>query len=217
MSGYRERGPRNHTVRQRVVGTAVLVALVVIVVPILIDFRQGDDESIRSTNIPAKPEGYHVEVLSLPGIDDGVRADEEGVGDDTAKAAAESTEEATNESANESGGISSAVVSKAPALGGAGETPDTKAVPSLTDLPAPEAWIVQVGSFGSEPNALALRDKLRGKGYAAFVETVRLGDRRVLRVGVGPQMSKSKSESLRDKLESEMGLSGLVVSYTGDD
>ena len=103
------------------------------------------------------------------------------------------------------------------APGGAGETPDEKAVQSLTDLPAPEAWIVQVGSFSSEPNALALRDKLRKKGYTAFVETVHLDGRHVVRVGVGPQMSKSKTEELRDKLKSEMGLSGLVVSYMGDD
>ena len=76
---------------------------------------------------------------------------------------------------------------------------------------------MQVGSFGSERNALALRDKLRVKGYTAFVETVHLDGRRVVRVGVGPEMLKSKSEALRDKLASDMGLSGLVVSYTGDE
>jgi len=208
MSGYRERGPRNHTVRQRVVGTAVLVALAVIVVPILIDFRQGDDESIRSTNIPAKPEGYHVEVLRLPSIDTGIdTGDQEGsvvVGDDAAKPVTESAEEAANESADEPAGTSATAVR---------ETPEQP----LTDLPAPEAWIVQVGSFGSEQNALALRDKLRGKGYTAFIETVHLDGRRVVRVGVGPEMLKSKSEALRDKLASDMGLSGLVVSYTGDE
>jgi len=214
MSGYRERGPRNHTVRQRVVGTAVLVALAVIVVPILIDFRQGDDEGIRSTNIPAKPEGYHVEVLRLPSIDAGTDTDtgiqEESVvgGDDAAKAATESAEEAANESSNEAGGTSATAVR---------EKPDTTPEQTLTGLPAPEAWIVQVGSFGSEQNALALRDKLRGKGYTAFVETVHLDGKRVVRVGVGPEMLKSKSEALRDKLASDMGLSGLVVSYTGDE
>ena len=219
MSGYRERGPRNPSVRQRVVGTAVLVALAVIVVPILLDFRQSDEESIRHTNIPAKPEGYHVEVLRLPGIDAGLEADAQdgAAGDSADQALAESSAESPAESPVKSPVKSESQSAKVATQTVPGGTPDEKAPPHLTDLPAPEAWIVQVGSFGSEPNALALRDKLRKKGYTAFVETVHLDGRSVVRVGVGPEMSKSKSEDLREKLASDMGLSGLVVSYTGDD
>lgn len=82
----------------------------------------------------------------------------------------------------------------------------------LTGKPA--AWVVQVGSFSGVDNARALRDQLRAKGYkAAFIDRDMIGGKPVLRVRIGPEMERTRSEEVREKLAREMKLEGVVVSY----
>jgi DedD protein len=210
MNAYKDTEPGSVTVRRRVVGALVLLALAIIVVPLLVDFRQDYDPSIRTTNIPPKPEGYHVEVLRLPATDAARATDALAVSPHTIiehdTPASSAVQTSVPESVKQPSG-------ETPHQG-RGAAPTTA---TLTDLPRPQAWVVQVGSFGSEPNALALRDKLRAQGYAAFVEKMQVDGKSVVRVGVGPETIKTRSEQLRDKLAHDMGLSGLVVAYTGDE
>lgn len=75
------------------------------------------------------------------------------------------------------------------------------------------AWAVQVGSFGQEANANALRDRLRKQGYASFVERIYGKSAVSYRVRVGPELDKKKADTLRDKLASREKLKGIVVRY----
>lgn len=50
---------------QRIVGALVLLALAVIIIPMVLDFRKGYDVSIDKTNIPPRPDDFRVEVLPL--------------------------------------------------------------------------------------------------------------------------------------------------------
>ncbi len=75
------------------------------------------------------------------------------------------------------------------------------------------AWAVQVGSFGQEKNANALRDKLRKQGYASFVERIYSKSSVSYRVRIGPELDRKKAEKLRDKLASNEKLKGIVVRY----
>jgi DedD protein len=78
----------------------------------------------------------------------------------------------------------------------------------------PPAWVVQVGSFSSEGNARVLRDQLRAKGYkAVFIDRDMIGGKPVLRVRIGPEMERVRSEQVRERLSREMKLEGVVVSY----
>jgi len=211
MNAYKDTEPGSIVVRRRVVGALVLIALGVIVVPLLFDFRQDYDPSIRTTNIPPKPEGYRIEVLRLPGPDAAREADALTVAPHTI---------IEQDSPEPVVGQSTASVAVQPPAAPESSTRGRSAAPALaplTDLPKPQAWVVQVGSFGNEPNALALRDKLRTRGYAAFVERVQLEGKNIVRVGVGPESIRDRSERLRDQLEKDMGLSGVVVSYVGDE
>lgn len=80
----------------------------------------------------------------------------------------------------------------------------------------PPAWVVQVGSFASEDNARVLRDQLRAKGYrAVFIDRDMIGGKPVLRVRIGPEMERARSEQVRERLVREMKLDGVVVSYDG--
>ena len=76
-------------------------------------------------------------------------------------------------------------------------------------------WAIQLGSFGNSENAIGLRDRLREKGYTAFVQTAYNNDGVVNRVFVGPELYREEAEAIRTRLHSETTLDGLVVRYPG--
>lgn len=60
-----ETEPKKTYPGQRLVGALVLLALAVIIVPMILDFRKGYDVTINKTNIPPKPADFRVEILPL--------------------------------------------------------------------------------------------------------------------------------------------------------
>ena len=73
------------------------------------------------------------------------------------------------------------------------------------------AFAVQLGSFSKASNALGLRDKLKAKGYRAFVKT----SGSVTRVYVGPQKNRTEAEKALKKLLADTKLKGIVVKVSG--
>ncbi len=74
------------------------------------------------------------------------------------------------------------------------------------------AWVVQIGSFKQKSNALKLVNKLRAKGYRAFIQHVASGAGQT-RVFVGPEHKQDSARLLASELENEMKLHGIVISY----
>ncbi len=72
-------------------------------------------------------------------------------------------------------------------------------------------WVIQVGSFSSEKNAKALRDKLRSKGFTAFVERTSGEDQALYRVRVGPELDLKRVNAMREELEKSLKLKALVI------
>lgn len=74
------------------------------------------------------------------------------------------------------------------------------------------AWVVQAGSFSDHENALAVRDQLRRSGFASFVR-----DRDAVtdpfRVLVGPMISEQSAADSRAKVEALLGNEAVVRSY----
>ena len=74
------------------------------------------------------------------------------------------------------------------------------------------AWVVQAGSFNDHENALAVRDQLRRSGFASFVR-----DRNAVtdpfRVLVGPMISEQSAADSRLKVEALLGNEAVVRSY----
>jgi DedD protein len=90
--------------------------------------------------------------------------------------------------------------------------------PARGDVPASAAnpvtgWAVQVGAYKNEADAKAQRDRLRGAGFAAYVESIRAETGTLFRVRVGPEADRAGAEKLRDTLKSRMGLAGQVVTH----
>jgi len=78
---------------------------------------------------------------------------------------------------------------------------------------AVKAWAVQLGSFKTKPNALRLRDQLRVKGFPSYVEAVTTSGGEIYRVRVGPELQRSKAETLKKKLAKVSKLEGMIVSH----
>jgi len=82
------------------------------------------------------------------------------------------------------------------------------AAPAQRGLPE---WVVQIGSFSNKANAERLIKKLRDGNYHAFVETATQDARTVYRVRVGPELRRSRAESLKEKLTKELKMQGMLV------
>ncbi len=91
--------------------------------------------------------------------------------------------------------------------------PGTRPAPAdpapVADPPAAsDAWAVQAGAFGSEENALRLRDRLAERYPTPWLEEYQ----GLKRVKFGPYRSKGDAEAARDSL-ADIGLAGIVVPY----
>lgn len=85
------------------------------------------------------------------------------------------------------------------------------AVQSKTGL---TAWIVQVGSFGSQQNAARLVKKLRKAGFAApDAERAKVNGKTVYRVKVGPFLEKKRATQILAKVSKTAGVKAQVRRY----
>jgi len=75
------------------------------------------------------------------------------------------------------------------------------------------AWALQLGSFSKEVNAQVMRDKLRAKGYASYVDVLKKPNRTTYRVRIGPELDKQQLEKLKQKLLKKEKMKGLVVQH----
>lgn len=179
----------NAALKQRLVGAIVLVALAVIFVPMLLDGAGTRDNIAREVGIPERP------TFAEPALDEVAEpvAAETGEPADALDVVAEPEEE------------------------GAPESAPTDAPTTVDGTPAtadgPSAWAVQTGSFAQRDNAIGQRDSLLDAGFDAYIDAGDTANGRIWRVRVGPIGRETEARSLRDRLETDEGLDGLVVSH----
>ena len=221
--------------KHRLIGAVVLVSLAVILIPLFLPDTEKEQSPAPIAAIPPAPslpdQSSVAQAFPAPGDADGSAPGENApamdvtadtVVDSATPAPAptpppvESKPSTTSIPASESSKpvepkpVKPKVVAPKPA----DSKPVATAHPS-PPIPAatPTAWVVQLGSFSSEQNAQALRDRLRAKGYPAFVERISEGEGATIRVRIGPELLRSNAEALQQKLEQEMKLKGIVMRY----
>lgn len=187
-------------VRQRLWGAAVFIAIMVIVLPLLLDGAGSESQFRRVEKLRQEP----------PSI-----VDENG--NRTVQKIPE--QKPSRPTPNE---ISVGPVNNLPIDIKVGEDdpPDyLKAEQEVRDTlrqnrsAAPlTAWIVQVGSFAEEGNALAMRDRLRDAGFASFVRD-REPQAELYRVLVGPMISEQSALTTQKQVERLLGRDSLVLTY----
>lgn len=93
------------------------------------------------------------------------------------------------------------------------EIDNTAAAPAAASASAAvTGWSVQVGAYKAQADANAQRDKLRGGGFAAYVDVLRAEGSTLYRVRVGPEAQRADADKLRDALRARFGLNGNVVT-----
>ncbi|HEY5603744.1 MAG TPA: SPOR domain-containing protein [Gammaproteobacteria bacterium] len=97
------------------------------------------------------------------------------------------------------------------------KTPPTaeKVVSAASKPPIVSGWVIQLGSFSLEKNAITLQDSLRKKGHASFVEAYESGGKTNFRVRVGPELTRELAEQRKKQLKRETKLDGLVMAFPG--
>jgi len=75
------------------------------------------------------------------------------------------------------------------------------------------AWVIQLGSFKEKANALRLVNKLRSRGYRAFIQGYSAASGEHTRVFVGPEPKQKNARLVASEIQKEMKMQGIVISY----
>ncbi len=224
--------------KRRLVGAAVLVALMVIFVPMLVD--QKDDDGLgEPIVIPMQPDfGSRFDGRVEPGADEfrlPVPDAERGSLQSPPQGLAESdpasrdsrpatdlrpgvlqpdpprVERETVRSAPSPGSSPGPSQAQPPASTPANITPSPP--PARPAPPGAQSWVVQVASLSVPDAAERLRDELRGKGYPAFIEQAVINGITYHRVRVGPEVDRARAESMATAIGAQTGGTPLVQQY----
>ncbi|HHH46594.1 MAG TPA: hypothetical protein ENK53_06225 [Thiotrichales bacterium] len=189
------------SLKQRLAGAVVIIALGVIFIPLLLDGAGMEEYRRLKMNMPERPEyEFPVVVPEKPMPPAPER---------TAKAPdGEPAQTRTSSGASAHGQRSRTRT--------AATAPASKPKPIPTAKPARRikpAFVVQLASFEKRDNARTLVEKLRKAGFESFIETHRLAGRRLYRVKVGPMLRREDAKRTLARLERKFHLKGSIQNW----
>lgn len=85
--------------------------------------------------------------------------------------------------------------------------------PELNAEGVPNAWSLQVGSFGSGERALALQQRLQDAGYKSYIREGIGTQGIVYRVFVGPKINKATAQAEKQTIDEQFNTSALIVEF----
>ncbi|MHB9595764.1 SPOR domain-containing protein [Pseudomonas amygdali pv. morsprunorum] len=208
--------------KQRMVGALVLIAVAVIFLPML--FTREDETrqvQVDAPSAPQAPAASQIRVDPVP-VPEPQALPQEPVpnDDDMSSSQPPSMPIAPAPSTPAAPPVASAPAPKpaakpapAPALAPA---PAAPAAPAKPAAPAGVdanglsiSWSVQLASMSNRANADNLQKTLRTQGYNAYIRTAD----GVNRVFVGPLIERAEADRLRDQLDKQQKLKGIVVRF----
>jgi len=172
--------------KQRLVGAAVLVALMVVFLPMLVKEPAPDSGvSGLSFSIPEAPEGKAVQTITLP------------LGSENAPV----LEAPAQAPATEGEGTPAQDVTETAAKDEAADddVAPTTHPPVLPPAAAAGRYVVHFAAFATQADADVTAAQLTAHGLPAFTETITLYGRPAVRVRVGPYLTQAEAEIVRVK------------------
>ena len=198
--------------KNRLVGTIIVVALAVIFLP---DFLDGKKQTNREpfVSVPAnppkkpivEPESFPSERVAKAAVSAVEIQDETALDDDL-----------DSSGAGESGRAGEATTAKAPAVKTFEEEDNLASQTVVNTKSAADddaGWVIQLGSFRHEKNVKALLTKLEKAGYRAFSRKIQTSSGPLNKVFVGPDLDKKKLESALPHLKELTSLKGKVTTF----
>jgi len=211
----------DQSLKERLVGAAVLVVLAVIFVPMVLD---GPDEpsATAPTTVAAVPAGastfrYDLEApLPTPGAAPGTTAPATSPGTAASVAGAAPIAVPTATAAVKPATAPATKPASSVAPKPAASEPKPTVTTKPTPAPAPSAtggWAAQVGSFSKQATADGVAADLKGKGFKAFVMPHKDGKTTLYRVRVGPVASREAADALAKKIIAKTGQTARPVPH----
>lgn len=199
--------------KHRLVGTAVLVALGIIIWPVLFDTSPVREISQRS-KIPVAPpvERFAISEPEAPQLPPQPDYSAERA------ASAEAGESPVMDSADGAAPVQPAepVVQPLEPESRSAEPgrQDSGPAPALLDRhDLPVQWAVQLGVFAKLENAQEIKRRAEKSGYHAILQTVRDAGAIQHRVYVDPKLDKQAAQKLATEIEKNLGVKGYVTRY----
>lgn len=192
------------SLKERVIGAAVLVLFVVLVVPVFLDGPPEEKETVSERMLlPGQQEQDTKTVLlerdrSVP-----------------IPASANETQAAEAQEAVVQDSVQTATVVEQPVPAPAVSTPEKsaeKVEEPTADASTTGMWAVQLGSFSDRKNAEKLAADLREQEFVAFLSKLVDGGGELHRVRIGPQDSRNSAEAMAAELL-RRGHKGQVVPH----
>ena len=189
--------------KRRVVGTIVLLALAMIILPQLFD-GEGSYQPQVQTRIPERP------IITLLPEPQQVRPVMVGESQSpSANAEAENIE--LTESAVSNNASDPAEVNSAASV--TNLSTDTDSRPTLNAAGLPDGWVVQLGTFGDLDNASKLLTDLLARGYKAYERRSLRDEREMSTILIGPVIVRAEAERLLAELATALDLKPLIKRY----
>ncbi len=203
------------TIKQRLIGAIVLVALAVIFLPSILG--QKNERKIFTSKVPT------IEVTPTEPSNTRKALKLETEEDPTSEILKSSSETAgsTERQSTEEQLVSEQdqvkqKQSPSQVTQNDKREPDESQTTSITEQPVltRESWVIQVGSFSSHANAELLAKRLEEQGMKSFVRPVDLKDKQLLyRVFVGPWLDKQQADGALPQVTDITRLKPIVVKW----
>ena len=218
----------DETIKKRLVGAIVLVALAVIFVPFLLEEKESPPQSAvdLEEKIPVQP---------TQKFRSGLVPDEKTATQDVIRAESQEAEFNISERLDLSEYKPPAATENDSGPGRKAdegerkvdEKPEKVSRPTTASKPEKESvvaateekqstskkgWVIQVGAFGQKSNADNLYKKLNKSGMNAYIEESSKQSKKLYHVRVGPFSSKSKAQQDRGKAAKVSGLNVRVLN-----
>lgn len=215
--------------KNRLVGTIVLVALAVIFLPDVLDGKKRSNQG-QFTRLPDRPEAKQVDpVTDFPHqqVAQNVARPVEIINQPVQDAlpqvqpqAPAQANTASNAAATEQDNTERAAVVRTDNAQSATNQSSDYQVPDIANTPEtvqqdlPNAgWVVQLGVFRHQKNVRELLDTLKKAGYLAFSHPIQTSSGELTKVFVGPDLQKDKLEKALPHLKEITNLQGRIAPF----
>ncbi len=188
----------DRALKERIIGAAVLVLVVVLVVPVFLDGPPEDDEII-SEQVPLPGQSGQEQKTVVLDRDRTEPVPANGGSEPAAQPPAKPVPQPVVAQPELQAEPDVATHGDAPAA--AAPAPDVEPVAEAAVLDSQTGmWAVQLGSFGNRDNAERQAAELRSEGHAAFLSQVTTESGVLHRVRIGPQKDRDSAETVAAKL-----------------
>ena len=75
------------------------------------------------------------------------------------------------------------------------------------------SWVLQVAALETQSRANALVEQLQAKGYEAFARALKRDNRPLWRVQIGPKLEREKLTKIKPAVDSAFGVNATILRY----